>query len=93
MLDHAVGPNVIERLARRARASSSRRNADRGWTTLDDFRGLLRDRVVPHSQIRRPDHADYQGGYEPQEGYAEPVTSVRLSAPTTDAQASSHQRR
>jgi hypothetical protein len=48
------------------------RNAERGWTGLDDFRGLLRDRVVNHSKVRRPDDSDYQGGYEPQEGYASP---------------------
>jgi hypothetical protein len=28
--------------------------------------------VVAQSQIRRPDHAAYQGGYEPEEGYAAP---------------------
>ena len=54
------------------------RNAHRGWTTLEDFRGRLRDRVVAHSKIRRPDEADYQGGYDPQEGYAEPeATNAR----------------
>ena len=26
--------------------------------------------MVGHSQIRRPEDSDYQGGYEPQEGYA-----------------------
>jgi hypothetical protein len=46
------------------------RHADRGWTGLDDFRGLLRDRVVAQSRIRRPDRYGYQGGYEGQEGYA-----------------------
>jgi hypothetical protein len=71
MLDHAVGPNVIQRLLAGMREFLDR-NADRGFHTLEDFRGLLRDRVVPHSEIRRPDDADYQGGYEPQEGYAEP---------------------
>jgi hypothetical protein len=34
---------------------------------------LRRERVVPHSQIKRPESSDYQGGYEPQEGYAEPA--------------------
>jgi dihydropyrimidine dehydrogenase (NAD+) subunit PreA len=71
MLDHAVGPNVIRRLTGGYREFLER-NAHRGWTSLEDFRGLLRDRVVAHSKIRRPDRADYQGGYEPQEGYAEP---------------------
>ena len=69
MLDHAIGPNVIARLKNGLQAFLDRR-ADRGWKTLDDFRGLMRDRVVAHSQIRRPDAADYRGGYEIQEGYA-----------------------
>ena len=46
------------------------RHAGRGWTGLDDFRGLLRDRVVAQSRIRRPDQSGYQGGYDGQEGYA-----------------------
>ena len=40
-----------------------------GWTSLEDFRGLRRDRVVAHSKIRRPDAKEYHGGYEA-EGYA-----------------------
>ena len=45
----------------------------RGYKKLDDFRGLRRERVVPHSQIKRPDAADYHGGYtEETEGYARP---------------------
>jgi dihydropyrimidine dehydrogenase (NAD+) subunit PreA len=71
MLDHAVGPNVLGRLLQ-GFTEFLERHAERGWTCLDDFRGLLRDRVVPQSKIRRPDHADYQGGYEAQEGYAAP---------------------
>jgi len=71
MLDHAIGPNVIARLCRGYEAFLER-HAARGWTTLEDFRGMLRDKVVAHSQIRRPDTAGYRGGYEPQEGYAEP---------------------
>jgi dihydropyrimidine dehydrogenase (NAD+) subunit PreA len=71
MLDKAVGPNVIKRLVSGMREFLDK-NAQRGFHTLEDFRGLLRNRVVPHSQIRRPDDSDYQGGYEPQEGYAEP---------------------
>jgi dihydroorotate dehydrogenase len=71
MLDHAVGPNVIRRLVDGYRAFLER-HADRGWRSLEDFRGLLRGRVVAQSQIRRPEHAGYQGGYEPQEGYADP---------------------
>ena len=41
----------------------------RGWSTIEDFRGLRRDRVVAHSKIRRPDAKAYYGGYE-SEGYA-----------------------
>ncbi len=70
MLDHAVGPNVIKGLIAGFREFLERN--PRGFRKLEDFRGLLRERVVPHSRIRRPDDADYQGGYEPQEGYAEP---------------------
>jgi dihydropyrimidine dehydrogenase (NAD+) subunit PreA len=77
MLDKAVGPNVIKRLVSGMREFLDK-NAHRGFNTLEDFRGRLRDRVVSHSQIRRPDDSDYQGGYEPQEGYAEPEpTSTR----------------
>ena len=69
------GPNVIKRLIAGAR-SSSRRTREGLARRLEDFRGLRRDRVVPHSQIRRPDDVDYQGGHEPQEGYAEPTEGV-----------------
>jgi len=40
-----------------------------GWSSLEDFRGMRRDRVVVHSKIRRPDGEAYRGGYEA-EGYA-----------------------
>jgi dihydropyrimidine dehydrogenase (NAD+) subunit PreA len=70
MLDHAIGPNVIRDLVDGMTAFLDR-HADRGWTRLDDFRGLRRDRVVAQSQIRRPDEADYHGGHEEEaEGYA-----------------------
>lgn len=68
MLDQAVGPHVIARLLAGYREFLER-NAGRGWTCLDDFRGLLRDRVVEQWRIRRPEHAGYHGGYA-QEGYA-----------------------
>jgi dihydropyrimidine dehydrogenase (NAD+) subunit PreA len=42
----------------------------RGWTKLEDFRGLRRERVVPHSQIKRPDEKEYFGGHAAPEGYA-----------------------
>jgi dihydroorotate dehydrogenase len=65
MLDHAIGPNVIKALIAGMRESMERH----GWNTLDDFRGIRRDRVVTHSRIRRPDAKDYHGGYDA-EGYA-----------------------
>jgi len=72
MLDHAIGPNVIRNLTE-GLAAFLKRNADRGWTSLEDFRGLRRDRIVAQSAIRRPDAAGYHGGYEEDaEGYAAP---------------------
>jgi len=71
MLDHAVGPNVIQRLNAGLDAFLEKHAAD-GWTRVEDFRGIRRDRVVLQSQIRRPDGNSYQGGYEPVEGYAAP---------------------
>jgi len=65
MLDHAVGPNVIKRLT----AGMTETMEKRGWASLDDFRGAMRERVVAHSKIRRPDGDAYHGGYEG-EGYA-----------------------
>ncbi len=73
MLDHAIGPNVIKTLL----AGMTEFMDQRGYASLEDFRGIRRDRVVPHSQIKRPDTSDYRGGYaEDQEGYAAPVTPV-----------------
>jgi dihydropyrimidine dehydrogenase (NAD+) subunit PreA len=71
MLDHAIGPNVIRDLTT-GMAGFLDRNADRGWTSLEDFRGRNRGRVVPHYAIRRPDASEYRGGYEEDdaEGYA-----------------------
>ena len=71
MLDRAVGPNVIKTLVRDMESFLESR-AGRGWKTLEDFRGIRRDRVVPQSQIARPDEAGYHGGHETAEGYAEP---------------------
>jgi dihydropyrimidine dehydrogenase (NAD+) subunit PreA len=65
MLDHAIGPNVMKSLVTGMVQTMERH----GWRTLDDFRGMLRDRIVPHSRIRRPDAKDYHGGYDA-EGYA-----------------------
>jgi dihydropyrimidine dehydrogenase (NAD+) subunit PreA len=73
MLDHAIGPNVIASLNRGLDAFFER-CADRGWTSIDDIRGLRRDRVVAHSQIKRPDTKEYFGGHDVPEGYAEPAS-------------------
>src|SRR5262245_38658991 len=65
MLDHAIGPNVIRNLTK-GMADTMERH---GWTSLEEFRGTRRDRVVQHSRIRRPDAGAYHGGYDA-EGYA-----------------------
>lgn len=70
MLDHAVGPNVIRQLCTGMAEAMERH----GWSSLEDFRGLRRDRVVTHSKIRRPDGDAYHGGYEA-EGYAATAAS------------------
>ena len=78
MLDHAIGPNVIKALT----TGMSEFMDQRGFTSLSDFRGLRRDRIVAHSKIKRPDSVDYHGGYEEEhEGYAKPleVSSDRSS--------------
>jgi dihydropyrimidine dehydrogenase (NAD+) subunit PreA len=70
MLDHAIGPNVIKALTTGMAEFMDRR----GFKSLDDFRGLRRDRIVAHSQIKRPDEREYHGGYaDEHEGYAEPA--------------------
>src|SRR5712691_5990911 len=48
MLDRAVGPNVIRNLLADMEAFLEKR-VDRGWKTLENFRGIRRDRVVPQS--------------------------------------------
>jgi len=70
MLDHAIGPNVIKTLI----AGMTEFMEKRGYASLEDFRGIRRDRVVAHSLIKRPEQFDYHGGYDEVEGYAEPVT-------------------
>ena len=66
MLDHAIGPNVIKTLL----SGMAEFMDARGFKSLEDFRGIRRDRVVAHSQIKRPEQIDYRGGYEEHEGYA-----------------------
>ena len=77
MLDHAIGPNVIREL-KRGMSEFLDKNASRGWKSLADFRGLRRDRVVAHAEIKRADEAGYHGGYETEEheGYAKPDSLV-----------------
>ncbi len=77
MLDHAIGPNVIKGLV----AGMTHAMERRGWSSLEAFRGLRRDRVVSHSKIRRPDAAGYHGGYEDAEGYAEAALSADVTEP------------
>jgi dihydropyrimidine dehydrogenase (NAD+) subunit PreA len=74
MLDSAIGPNVIKGLIS-GMSAFLEKNAARGWKSLDDFRGIRRDRIVPHTQIKRPEQHDYHGGYE-EEGYAEPASTL-----------------
>jgi dihydroorotate dehydrogenase len=70
MLDSAIGPNVIKTLLA-GMTEFLDRNADKGWKSLADFKGLRRNAVVAHSQIKRPDQLEYHGGYEEEvEGYA-----------------------
>src|SRR5688500_7724348 len=71
MLDRAIGPSVIKAL-NEGLAAFLEANAERGWKTVEDFRGLRRDRVVTHSKIRRPDGKGYFGGQDAPEGYAAP---------------------
>jgi dihydropyrimidine dehydrogenase (NAD+) subunit PreA len=68
MLDHAIGPNVLKELTSSFEDFLDK-HAHRGWRSLADFQGLRRDRIVAHSQIRRPDDKDYHGGHDA-EGYA-----------------------
>src|SRR5436190_15120811 len=70
MLDRAIGPTVIKHLNAGLDAFLEK-HADK-WKSIEDFRGLRRDRVVLQSQIRRPEGDAYQGGYESVEGYAAP---------------------
>ena len=76
--DSAVGRRGIQRL-KSGRDAFLERNADKGWKTVADFRGIRRDRVVLQSQIRRPEGEGYQGGYEPVEGYAAPDAELMPS--------------
>jgi len=74
MLDHAIGPNIIRGLID-GMTQFLERNAEKGWKSLEDFRGIRRDRIVPQSSIKRPDQFDYRGGHEA-EGYAAPAEPI-----------------
>jgi dihydropyrimidine dehydrogenase (NAD+) subunit PreA len=76
MLDHAIGPNVIRKLTSGMQEAMERH----GWSSLEDFRGIRRDRVVVHSKIRRPDAESYRGGYEA-EGYAAAEAALASERP------------
>ena len=75
MLDHAIGPNVLKELFAGMQATLEQH----GWSSLEDLRGLRRDRVVVHSKIRRPDTKAYHGGY--QEGYAAEDVAAAVPEP------------
>ena len=79
MLDQAVGPNVIKKLLAGLDAFLESRVKD-GFKTVEDFRGIRRDRIVLQSEIRRPESADYHSGYETVEGYAPPQAEVAVRA-------------
>jgi dihydropyrimidine dehydrogenase (NAD+) subunit PreA len=72
MLDRAIGPNVIRALLADYQAFLER-HADRGWKSLEDFRGMSAARIVAQSRIARADAAAYHGGHEGTEGYADPA--------------------
>ena len=68
MLDKAIGPNVVRDLIDGMTAFLEQ-HADRGWTRLEDFRGLRREAVVAQSQIARPERPEADPD-DPAEGYA-----------------------
>jgi len=78
MLDHAIGPNIIRGLTY-GMGEFLERHADNGWTTLDDFRGLRRGRIVSQAQIARPDSAEHGDGHTDAEGYAAPQEAEPVS--------------
>ena len=79
MLDQAVGPNVIKRLLTGLDKFIDEHAKD-GWKSVEDFRGIRRDRIVLQSEIRRPEAAEYHSGYETVEGYAAPQPEETVRA-------------
>jgi len=69
MLDHAIGPNVVREL-NQGLTRFLEKHAARGWTKVDDFVGLRRDRIAAHHEIKRPEAKEYFGGKDAPEGYA-----------------------
>src|SRR5215203_2320420 len=65
MLDRAIGPTVIKNLIEGMQQFMEQR----GYASIEDFRGIRRANVVVHSKIRRPEGKDYHGGHDA-EGYA-----------------------
>ncbi len=82
MLDSAIGPNIIKQLTSGLAAFIERHESD-GWKSVEDFRGIRRDRIVAQSNIRRPDAAGYTGGYDA-EGYSELTDSPLDQTATAD---------
>jgi len=76
MLDQAIGPNVIKRLNAGLDAFLEKH----GWNSVEEFRGLRRDRVVAQSQIRRPEGEGYQGGYEGYSSHPDASEAKALSS-------------
>ena len=68
MLDKAIGPNVIRALT----VGMAELMEQRGYASVEDFRGLRRDAVVAQSAIGRPEGSDYDPRAEDPEaeGYA-----------------------
>ena len=79
MLDRAIGPNIIHGL-RRDMEAFLEKHADRGWKSLEDFRGARRDRIVSQSEIARPTESDYFGGHDVPEGYAAAEAPVPVAS-------------
>ena len=60
MLDKAIGPNVIKALV----SGMTEFLDKKGYRSLEDVRGKLRERIVPHHEIARPADANYHGGHD-----------------------------
>jgi dihydropyrimidine dehydrogenase (NAD+) subunit PreA len=75
MLDHAIGPNVIRQLLAGLEQFLERHATD-GWQSIDDFRGLRRDRIVAHGEIKRPDPST-SSGQAPSTGSGQAPSTAR----------------